>query len=138
MVNLEKWEEIEYDAIEKGDKILRIVKHKDGTATTAKGVADIKYSSGWSTPDRFTLVRDGDYPFGATMELYRRKPKPFELPTEFGTIITAFPDSRYDDKRKWLVWDGEDWTGGSSCFRPAEVLSQFTDHRVERKGIEIG
>lgn len=136
MVNLKKWEKIEHDDVNLGDE-LKIVwtKTRTGLKTTEvhKGfVRRIDYNRdfyvngvGWEEGDSFD---------GTKTTIYRRKPEAFDLPTEFGAIISGVHYS--GDKREWLVFDGEDWCAGLSAHDPSEIRESFLDLRLERVGIE--
>jgi hypothetical protein len=94
LVNLDKWEEIGYSDIRKGDRI-RVVTQQGNVINDTKGIAHsyVKYH-GWqsidcvtflSTPDRFKPIG------GGYRTIYRRKAKekPFIFPKETGAVISA-------------------------------------------------
>jgi hypothetical protein len=138
MVNLDKWEKIEYDDIKQGDKLLKIVEHKDGTRTRVTGVAAREGYLGWASKDLWSLVQVNP-PFAGTV--YRRKPKPYKLPTGLGATVQAIRVSIGSTETFMLADPGNDkcsWVieGGGSWLMASEVMGpRFRDHVTIFKGI---
>jgi hypothetical protein len=133
MVNLDKWEEVTYADLKIGDKVRRINKHDDGTVLDIRGTIHSERFGVLQSKDNFALVRN-TYSFAT--ELYRRKPKPYSLPTELGAIVSGTPAGAVD--REWCVFDGEDWCSSVRAYRPSEMFGHFQDLRLEREGITVG
>lgn len=138
MVNLDKWEKVEHKDVRLGDLLKIVWTEKTSSVMTTTEVYKSKVisvigsdfylsdGSGWE---------EGEPPAKETVDIYRRRPKPFELPTEFGAIISGV--HRSVGKREWLVFDGEDWCAGLSAYDAQTVLEGFRDLRVEREGIVL-
>lgn len=119
MVNLDKWEEIEYADIKKGDRVRCIVDQKS-VWNDVRFLASHEAFKGWCTiegivgavdPESFAPVNNGG------RKIYRRKPDPvpaFVFPEVMGAVIEAKLKTETDRKR--FVWDGADWTDGYRTF----------------------
>lgn len=146
MVNFNKWEEVDFFDIklndeikchiEVGPTITHVVRGKVvyTQATADKKEGKIRVQHDW---DNHLLTRNREIgkPEGTT--LYRRKAKPFELPTDFGAIVSAVYVSNYGVKRQWFVFDGEDWCCGDSAVTRIDFSEDYKDHILERDGISI-
>lgn len=141
MVNLDKWEEVQYADIKKGDKV-RVITKQGSVTNDTTGKADHSAYSGWassdgvvflSNPERFKPI------VGGVRTIYRRKPKPFTLPTGLGAVIEAMKVSSgskvklilADSTTESLTWivDGGSWytsneIANDSRFRDLTVLSE--------------
>lgn len=141
MVNLDKWEKIEHRDVKVGDRLkikwvdkdtpsLKTIEIHKGTVTRVDANTDFWVNGiGWED------VEDDR----KDANLYRRKVKPFKLPTELGAIISGRRSPRYfgtDTERIWLVFDGGDWSTADNAFNPSTIEDTFTDLRVERKGVK--
>lgn len=119
MVNLDKWEEIEYADIKQGDKV-RIITKQGKLINDVRCVASFVGRSGWNSPDHilFLISPDDFMPLaGGSRKIYRRKPK--------RKVITTFPENlgavieginRINSEEKRFVWDGKDWSDGFNNF----------------------
>jgi hypothetical protein len=138
MVNLDKWEKVEHKDVRVGDLLKIVWSEKTSPTMTTREVYKSKVvsvgnagfylsdGSGWE---------EGDPAKNQTVSIYRRKDKPFELPTEFGAIISAVHYS--SDKREWLVFDGEDWCAGLAAYSPDSIRENWVGLRLEREGIQL-
>lgn len=144
MVNLAKWEEVDFFDIKLNDEIKYVqINGLKTTVIRGKVVFRLHRSDATGT----LRIEDGHHqhdlsrrdfgkPEGTT--LYRRKAKTFELPTEFGAIVSAVYVSRYsEDKRQWFVFDGQDWCSGDSAVIPTDFEDNYKDHILEREGVTV-
>lgn len=133
MVNLDKWEKVEFKDLKKGDKIKRVTKNPDGTKAVVTGIlGSFSDSTGiWMSPDKFRLV-DPRY----CTQLYRRKPKPFKLPTNNYAVIECTPKWGGKEVRRFVLLP-TGWTSPTNgrAFEDA-ILANFTGHRVIQPGID--
>lgn len=132
MVNLDKWEKVEFKDLKNGDKIKRVTKNPDGTKAVVTGVLDHRGVTGdWLSRDKFRLA-DENY----CTKLYRRKPKRFEFPTNHYAVIECTPRWGGKGVRRFvrlpLGWTSPD---RAQAFEDA-LLANFTDHKVIQAGIE--
>lgn len=90
MVNLDKWEEVEFFDVKPGDTVKTVHTHADGTVAIRKGkIHHISPVGNWVSKDDKMLVvtQRACETWGATREIYRRKAKPFVFPETAGSII---------------------------------------------------
>lgn len=147
MVNLKKWEEVDFFDIKLNDEIKGYIEVGPTFTHVVRGKVVYTQSTSDKKEGKISLQRDWEKhnlarkreigkPEGTV--LYRRKAKPFELPTEFGAIVSAVYVSRYTDgKRQWFVFDGEDWCCGESAVSPTDLKEDYKDYILERDGITI-
>jgi hypothetical protein len=140
MVNLDKWEKIEHNQVKMGDRLkivwtekntptLKTIEIHKGTVTRVEANGDFWVNGfGWEEVD--DEREDAD--------IYRRKDKPFKLPTELGAVISGRKRDMYGERaeRTFMVFDGADWSSAHNAHNPATIEERFTDLRVERKGIK--
>lgn len=129
MVNLEKWEEIDFKDISEGDEI-RVITTQGVVVNDTKGVAHhldswfdawysedgVKFLSG---PDRFHPIS------GGYRTIYRRKPKRdviHTFPQNLGAVIEGI--HRDTGRAKLFVWDSKDWSDGHTLFLDHEGLKR--------------
>lgn len=131
MVNLDKWEEVEFDDLKLGDKVKRITLNEDGTKAVITG--KIKYRDGdmFLSENRFKLV-DIVY----FHKIYRRKPKPFELPTNLFAVVEGtyrWAQTSKPDKFTLLTtgWYTEN---GTRAF-PDALIANYVDHKIIFEGV---
>ena len=121
MVNLEKWEEISFDDIRKGDRLKRITRHSDGTKAVVSGKAHTLEGNMWMSKHRFKLVDDS-----MDSKLYRRKPKPkpFKFPKGVGAVINL---GNFGTNIPFVHVRGDVWHHGltSTLYYEDEILSSF-------------
>ena len=142
-VNSNKWEEIKFSDIRRGDMIRTINTHAED-----EGVADIrkrvKYyresSKQWVTksgsatvtaPERY---RDN----GANIRYYRRKPKHFEFPTKAGAVIRGtWKNARQTEDVTFIHVGYNQWVSLASYmnYTPQEVLCGTYNLKVLSEGI---
>lgn len=92
MVNLEKWEEVGFFEVKKGDKVKSVHTYADGTKIVREGRVDhVSVLGSWVSKDEKVLVvtQRSCEDWGATRTIYRRKPKPFVFPEMAGSIIAG-------------------------------------------------
>jgi hypothetical protein len=146
MVNLDKWEKVEHTDVKVGDRLKVVVVTKGlspaETTEVYKGKVTLVSRPLISAYDIY--LSDGSVWENVANDdeectVYRRKAKPFKLPTELGAIISGRRNSRYfgtDTERVFLVFDGGDWSTADNAHNPSTIEDTFTDLRVERKGIK--
>lgn len=138
LVNLDKWEKIELADIKEGDKLLRICSYADGTVAEVRGKTHTKGSRGWLTKGNFILVRDY-YGNGETVEIYRRKPKPFEFPLKPMAIIEGTYKFSSQDTRRYFRTEEGGWRNardGGVAFVEA-LRGNFTNWKVISEGTDV-
>jgi len=143
MVNLDKWEEITYDDIKKGDKIRSIVT-QGNVVNDTKGIAETHSSwGGWYSKDQVKLLThpEGFHPAGGGgRTIYRRKPKPFVFPEGLGAVVEA--THRSGHKYLFVHSDPSDihnsWTRGGDWHSESEILDRFTNPVILSKGFKVG
>lgn len=142
MVKLDKWEEVQHEDVKVGDR-LKIVATEKGlspvlTTEIYKGMVEhISHNGDFYLTDGSVWENVDIDPEVETTTVYRRKAsyrKPFKLPTELGAIISGRPRGFID--RTFMVFDGGDWSTAHNAYSTSDVVEDFTDLRVERKGIK--
>lgn len=132
MVNLEKWEKVEFADLKKGDKVKEVIVTADGTKVESTGtlvaVDSLRAQSsyGWTLAKRHAAFNDET--------IYRRKPKPFKLPTTMAAVVSGL--HKESEERDTLVWDGRYWNSSISAFSTDALNRQYSDFQLVRKGIK--
>ena len=147
MVNLDKWEKIKFDDIKAGDKIKRANINSDGTRAVVTGkVHKFQHISGtWVSKDLFAIVLcPAKYP----ADLYRRKPKPFKFPGNFGAMIEGSVKTSADSyvigkcsttaafQQFVLCQEGMWRNSAGTGFSEKEIRSSFDNLAVLSEGIK--
>jgi hypothetical protein len=137
MVNLDKWDEVEYGKIKRND-LIRCITVRGNAVSDVRGVVDGYDVHGVYNNNGIRFVSDPAIfrpsSAGDNRTIYRRKGKPFVLPTELGAIVSGVPAGAVD--REWSVFDGRDWSSSNRAYLPSEMVDHFADLRLEREGIE--
>jgi hypothetical protein len=150
MVNLQKWDFISFNDIKEGDEIKVITTGNRKNYTTKTVTRATVVSRGWNAwygSDDFRITSDPETKSeGFTVEIYRRKPKPFNFPTSFGSIIQvsksidpesvghrAIRGNGYFVLNQSGMWRNESGEG----FNVPELLKFFTGFKVISKGVEV-
>jgi len=144
MVNLEKWEEIEYTDI-RADDLIKMIR-EDGIRTfiyKSMAVSFDEQHNWWVMDGKWYASAEEDYGYARTF--YRRKPKPFDFPTSFGSIIQVTksidPESvghrtirgnGYFVLNQSGMWRNESGEG----YNVSELLKFFAGFKVISKGVE--
>jgi hypothetical protein len=142
MVNLDKWEEIKFEDIQKGDTVRRIVTDKDGFRMEVRGKAaiykgDVLGGARWlaDTNNNWIIARNSFNSFTALMKLYRLREE-FTFPTTIGAVIEGDYKnySPGNPAKQRFIFDGRNWVrpGGlrdsipylTSVFKNFKVLSE--------------
>lgn len=132
MVNMDKWEKVEYADLKKGDKILRINEYADGTRSEVRGVLNYEGLSQWKSRDNFILVDDASR---TPSKLYRRKTKPFEIPKGMGAVMTATDSNGNTVTLIRVDVDGTPWRLMPSNWRSDRQVAGMADHKVLSEGV---
>lgn len=141
-VDLDKWEEITFEDVKKGDKI-RVIVTQGEVVSDTKAVADyLAGYSGWyargdvnflSSPGKFSPIP------GGSRKIYRRKPKPFELPTGLGAVVEATRNDKFSERTRFVFADPNDkecsWVADGSWHDPDDMLKRYKDFVVISKGV---
>ena len=98
MVNLDKWEKIEFDDIRRGDLIRKIVTDKNGVHFDARGEAHRPRQSFDGSAERWLSSDENGWIVArrrltsttATQALYRRKPKALDIPENIGAVLVGY------------------------------------------------
>lgn len=96
MVNLDKWEEVDFFDVKLNDKIKCVIEVSPTCTRVVRGSVVWMYSTSDKKEGKIRLQRNGEYdtlrrsrelgrPKGTA--IYRRKPKAFKFPTGKGAII---------------------------------------------------
>lgn len=155
MVNLNKWEEVDFFDVDVFDNIKGYI--KKGPTLTELVTGKVHYTEFKSdrTEGKIRLHKDGEThllirdpekgkPEGTI--LYRRKKltqdekdELFKFPEKLGAIVSAVPRQRYaGTERVHHVWDGGDWSTAATSIDSAEFRRNFKDFELVRKGIKVG
>lgn len=132
MVNMDKWEKVEYEDLKRGDKVLRINKHDDGTRAEVRGVLNYEGFNQWKSRDNFILVQAVS---NTPSKLYRRKTKPFEIPKGMGAVMTATDDNGNTVTLIRVDVDGTPWRLMPSNWRSERQVAGMKDHKVLSEGV---
>ena len=137
MVNLEKWEEVRFEDLKKGDTVKRITLNSDDTKVTVEGVIIYKsqYLGTWNTRDNFRLVDKNHRP--NSTRIYRRKVAPFRFPASYGAMISA----KWTHGRvvKFIRTVEGTWISLSTgmAYTVEELRAKAEDFAVDRQGASL-
>lgn len=135
MVNLEKWEEIEYGKIKRHDTI-RCITVQGNVVSDTRGVVDGYSESGIWNEQGIRFVRDPSAfkPVdGGYRTIYRRKPKAPKVKELLGAVILAENERTKDH----FVFDGLSWSSATECCDLEDLQDAYTKLTVLQEGIEI-
>ncbi len=137
MVNLEKWEEIEFEDVREGD-IIKAVVWSDTEDFKTKSVCEskigvhAKWGGGFWAGNLSILSGQMTPEFKRT--IYRKKLKVvFTFPQNMGAVIEA--EGRTFGSKKRFVWDGHDWTDGIVTFGREELKNGYKNFVVLSEGV---
>lgn len=141
MVNLDKWEEINYEDVRAGDKI-RVITTQGSVISDTKGVAFAFFSyRGWISQDDVTLL-SSPYRFkpigGGYRTIYRRKHKvtAFTFPGRFGEVISGV--GRVSGERSGFVHIGRGRylrEGTNVEANVQHLVTYYRDFKLVREGV---
>lgn len=142
MVNLDKWEEISYEDIKIGDK-LRIITIQGDVVNESRATAGYETPySGWYADNHVKfLTRPSEFkPLpGGFRTIYRRKAKPFQLPTGLGAVVEATKNDKFSERTRFVFADPNDkecsWVADGSWHDPDDMLKRYKDFVVISKGV---
>lgn len=156
MVNLAKWEEIDFFDAKVGDKLKGYIEIGPTETHVIKGKVTYMHSTSDKLEGRIHVEKDGETHAlirnrlmgkqeGTT--LYRRKEltqverdEQFQFPEKLGAIVSAKSDhasSRYGASRAYHVWDGGEWSTADTSISTSEFRKNFKEFELVRKGIKI-
>lgn len=141
MVNLDKWEEINYEDVRVGDK-LRVITQQGNVTNDTKGIAHsyVTYH-GWRSVDGVTFLssagRFNPIP-GGSRTIYRRKTKekPFVFPENFGEIISV--TGRVSGRRYNFINIGRGRylrDDSLASHGKDRLVDNYKDFKLEREGL---
>jgi hypothetical protein len=142
LVNLDKWEEIEFADIRAGDfiRVITVGKRCDFEAVTdARGtVTGQTWGDDWSCNGINLAKKPGSKGPDFLDTFYRRKPKPFVFPENAGAVIKA--THKETESTYTYVWTGEDWTvfGSSLLSSDTDFLRKnYKDFVLISEGVKL-
>lgn len=158
MVNLNKWEEVDFFDVKISDNIKGyIVKGPSLTEVITGEVVSITRDTNKLSGtirlrkehETHLLIRDPERgrPEGTT--LYRRKQftqaekdELFKFPEKLGAIVSAVPRQnlmgRYASSERVIhVWDGGEWSTADTSISTGELRADFKEFKLERNGIDL-
>lgn len=155
MVNLTKWEEIDFFDIKMDDEIKGHIKVGPTLTHVVRGTAVYVHTASDKAEGRIHVEKDGEShalirdrvkgkPEGAT--LYRRKQLTqdekdalFSFPEKLGAIVSAVPRQRYAGTEAVNhVWDGGEWSTANTSRSTDSLKKDFKEFKLIRKGIKVG
>jgi hypothetical protein len=156
MVNLTKWEEIDFFDIKLDDEIKGYIKVGPTLTEVVKGTVVYVHTTSDKAEGRIhvekdwenhALIRDRDKGKPENTVLYRRKnltqderDELFEFPEKLGAIVSAVGRNlgRYGTQREHFVWDGGEWSTAHTSQSSSELKRDFKEFKLIRKGIKVG
>lgn len=154
MVNLNKWEEVDFFDIKLGDEIKGIIKTSPTLTETVRGTVRYVHSTGDKAEGRIHVEKDGEHHAlirsrekgkPENTSLYRRKELTqdekdalFVLTEKLGAIISAVPEHHSaGTARVNHVWDGGEWSTAHTSICTSEFRRTFKEFKLVRKGVDI-
>lgn len=141
MVNLDKWEEINYEDVRAGDKI-RVITTQGSVISDTKGVAFAFFSyRGWISQDDVTFLSSPDRfkPIGGGYRtIYRRKAKekPFIFPGKFGEVVSGVGKISGKQYNFVNIGRGRYLRDDSLASHGPDILpNYYTDFKLVREGL---
>lgn len=142
MVNLDKWEEISFGEIKRHDLVRCIVKQGNITkdirgivnSYDSRGVRNIDGILFALDPAKLRVVK------GRTRTIYRRKPKPFEFPTNTGAVITGIWNrSASKERTTFVLVSEENWISSNSNipYTVEELRNGATNFILKHEGATL-
>jgi hypothetical protein len=155
MVNLNKWEEVDFFDIKLGDEIKGYIKVSPTLTEIVSGKVVYMHSTSDKLEGRIhvakdwenhALVRDRVKGKPENTSLYRRKPPTqeeldakFEFPAKLGAIVSSVPRHAFaGTDREYHVYDGGEWSTAHTSIDADELRRNFKEFELVRKGIEVG
>lgn len=138
MVNLDKWEEIEYGKIKRHDLIRCITVQGDAT-NDACGIVDRYDSLGVYNKVGVNFVVDPYYfepAGGGHRTIYRRKPEPFVFPIKRLAIIKGQRIGHDEVFINFVKTDSRWYHQSGSDYKEASIRSFFHNFEVIFEGID--
>lgn len=158
MVNLNKWEEVDFFDVDVFDNIKAYIKRGPILTEIVTGKVHCTEFKSDQTEGKIRLVKDGEThllfrdpaqgkPEGTT--LYRRKQltqdekdEQFKFPEKLGAIVSAVPRQnlmgRYpSSERVNHVWDGGEWSTAHTSISTGELRAEFKEYKLVRDGIDL-
>jgi len=138
LVNIEDWEEIQFEDIRLGDTVAVIKTTDKGTVTVESKATDRPYTDEWILENRWTVTKRESL---GVVTIYRQKGT-FVAPRGLGAVVKCI--NKHTKVTHHLVFSDHDDT--SVAWRSSErgtwwstddLIKYFEDHEILSEGVDV-
>lgn len=132
-IDPEEWESVAFNTIEKGDTVLSVYAHEDGSSVINEGVANtVSAGSCWYSKDGWFVAQKSN-------DNYRKIVK-YVLPDAFGAVIFAVRPERgnsptHGGKNFVHIGDGEWQCENGFSYTDTELMRDWAEFNTLSEGV---
>lgn len=129
-VDLDGYERVCYSDVQKGDHLI-VIKTVDDSHHAVEAEAGSLVSSIWCTPDGYPFLDKFNFS-SSDQEVYRKK---YELPQNFGAVVSAFLS--YDYTVLFTRLSSNNWQSENGFrYNDTQLKNKFTGFKTLFEGVQ--